>query len=340
VIHPDTISQTIAEALPELAVYFADGAVTEISINPGGALYVENAGVKCLIEGVKIEEDRLVTALKAVATVHNQDAIGGTKTAIVNGTYGGMRVAGALSPVGIDGSFLTIRKHLAPEKRPTLKQLIEWEALTQKQADLILHAFTVADPASNILIVGATGSGKTTYANALLKQIPKHQRVVTIEEVEELSSMLPNLIRVLTSNTAEIAARDLIKGALRWFPDRIIVGESRGEETFDIIRAFNSGHPGSLTTVHASSARLGLDVVEMLYQMSLPENASITTDVVRKYIAGAIQMVIYVNRTYVPMPNGTQKSVRRVKEIFILKRELENGEYCLEDWSTGELRVD
>jgi pilus assembly protein CpaF len=330
-ISPDIVVKTIESALPQLRPFFNNPSITEISVNPGGRVFVEDAGVMLEHPDISITEHDLVSAMKAIASLQNREVVSGKKSSILNASYDGMRIAGALKPVSPDGSFLSIRKHLAPDKRPTLQQLIAWGALTQECADFILHRFTKKLPPDNILLVGATGSGKTTYANAFLKAIPRHERVVTIEEVEELETLLDNVIRLITSPEADITARDLVRASLRYRPDRIIIGESRGEETYDLIRAFNSGHPGSLTTVHASSARLGLDVLEMLYQMSLPPNASISTDVVRKYIAGAVNMVIYVDRTYETQPDGSQKSIRKVKEVVLVKG-VENGNYILVDW--------
>lgn len=332
-LDPKTVIQVIENALPFLGPYFADDAVTEIMINPGGDVFIEKSGIMSLAKDVEVEEFDLVIALKACAALNDAQAIVGTKSAIVNGAYGGMRVAGglALSP---DGSHLNIRKHLSPEKRPTLEQLIEWGALTNEQSNSILHHYIEVDEPLNILIVGATGSGKTTYANALLKKIPKHQRVVTIEDVEELSTGLPNLLRVISKPDKDpeksILASDLVKGALRWSPTRIIVGETRGNETFDAIRAFNSGHFGSLLTAHASSARDGLGAIEMLYQMSLPGNSSISTEVVRTYISKAINMVIYVDRRYSLLEDGSQKSIRKIREIVLVKG-VKDGEYVLEN---------
>ena len=331
-LDPKTVINVIEGRLPFLGAYFADDAVTEIMINPGGAVYIERSGILNQAKDLLVNEGDLVIALKACASLNGAEAIAGTKSAIVNGAYGGMRVAGglALSP---DGSHLNIRKHLSPEKRPTLEQLIEWGALTQAQSDFVLHHYVTVDEPLNILIVGATGSGKTTYANALLKKIPRHQRIVTIEDVEELSTGLPNLLRVISKPDKDpdksILASDLVKGALRWSPTRIIVGETRGNETFDAIRAFNSGHFGSLLTAHASSARDGLGAIEMLYQMSLPGNSSISTEVVRTYISKAINMVIYVDRRYVLLEDGSQKSIRKVREILLVKG-VKNGEYDLE----------
>lgn len=337
-ISQEQISNTILNNLPELTEFFNDRLVTEISVNPGGAVFVEKEGV-ITQTALVINEKIIQIVLSAVAAARNKDVIEGQESSIVNGTFNSMRFAGALKPVSPDGSFFTVRKHLPPELRPSLDQLIEWEALTHEDAQFITENFINKNPASNLIIVGATGSGKTTYANAFLKKIPHHQRVVTIEEVEELQCQVPNLLRLLVNEQAKITARTLVQATLRFRPDRVIIGESRGDETFDVIRLFNTGHAGSLTTIHASSAKLGLDVIEMMYQMSLPDNAQIPTDVVRQYIAGAVQLILYVDRSYQLLSDGTQKSIRTVKEIVKVEG-VKNGNYVLEYFKGGPKNED
>lgn len=125
-------------------------------------------------------------------------------------------------------------------------------------------------------------------------------------------------------------ARDLVKNALRWSPNRLIIGESRGDETLDLLRAFNSGHPGSLTTIHANGALQGLSVMELMFQMSLPKDANIPTEVSRKYIAGGIQIIVFLQCHYIPNADGGVKKERKVQQIVRLKEELVNHEYQFE----------
>lgn len=327
-ISHEHIASTILKNLSHLQPFFDDPKVTEISVNPGGRVFVETAGLIVPTDLI-IDDDSIHVALTAIATSKNKDIDENKISSIVNGTFQGMRFAGAIRPVSPDGSFFTIRKHLPPHLRPNLEQLIEWGSISQSDSNFILDQFIKKSPASNLVIVGATGSGKTTYANAFLKMIPTHQRVITIEEVEELECQVPNLVRLIVNEQTGVTARELVKASLRLRPDRVIIGESRGDETFDVIRLFNTGHPGSLTTIHASSAELGLDAIEMMYQMSLPANAVIPTEVVRKYIAGAVNLIVYVDRSYEALPDGTQKSIRTVKEIVSVKG-VKNGNYELE----------
>lgn len=336
VIKEQFIIRLVQEALPELADFFNDIDVTEISICNGGRVFVQKDGVSTEVEGHIIPEMNIVVALKAI-----QGQTGSTATTggdgsskpkeasyLVNATFQSMRISGALFPVSPDGSLISIRKHLDPSRRPTLEQLVEWGALSKVQADYVVREFTKTENPVNILIVGGTNTGKTTYANALLKALPDHVSLLTIEDNPELSTNLPNLKRLI-SNGEMLPASELVKIALRLSPDRIVLGETRGNETFDLIRAFNSGHPGSVTTVHANSAREGLQAIEMLYQMSLPKDASIATEISRAYIASAFQLVIFIKRIYVATSDGRQKMERKVREIVLIKG-VSHGEYVLE----------
>ena len=324
------IIDTTLASLPELHPYFQDEDETEIMVNPGGAVFVQKKGITTLQQGVNVPEYKIDTAIKNIAAHNNEGAESNDISAIVSASFLGMRVSGALRPVAPDGSFLVIRKHLDPSRRPSIEQLIEWNSLTRQQADYLISAFTHPIEPANILVVGGTDSGKTTFANALLQKIPRHERVITIEDAAELHITNPNSMRVVTSVNAKISARDLVKNALRWSPNRLIIGESRGDETLDLLRAFNSGHPGSLTTIHANGALQGLSVMELMFQMSLPADANIPTEVSRKYIAGAIQIIVFLQCHYIPNADGGVKKERKVQQIVRLKEELVNHEYQFE----------
>jgi pilus assembly protein CpaF len=181
----------------------------------------------------------------------------------------------------------------------------------------------------NCIVAGATGSGKTTLLNALLSRIPHHERLVTIEDSREIQLSVPNVVNLLSNPNSDIHARDLVQLAMRLRPDRLILGETRGQETYDLIRAFNSGHPGSVSTIHADSAEQALDALEMLYQMSLPPNASMPPELVKKYIAKSVHVVVFAGRRIVPKGN-VQTVVRRIEQICLVKG-VTNGEYVFED---------
>ena len=140
---------------------------------------------------------------------------------------------------------------------------------------------------------------------------------------------MPNKNCLTTDGDKGLTARELVKLAMRQRPDRLILGETRGDESFDLVRAMNSGHDGTVSTIHASSAAMGLEALEMLYQMSLPTGASISTEIAQKYIASGVKALIFAARRYHTLPDGGQKSIRRVEEICLVKGVL-NENYVLE----------
>lgn len=322
----EKIEQILAEQLAPVAHFLARKDVTELMINPGGHVYVEAKGT-ITYEGKLLTDVAIEMALSAVAKYVGQDAISGTKSALVSASIDDMRIAGAKAPTSPDGSFLTIRKHQVSDDRPTLESLIEMKALTAEQAEKLIDL--VIRQKKNCIVAGATGSGKTTLLNALLSKIPKSERLITIEDSREMHLSTPHVIPMLANPSNGLHARDLVQLAMRLRPDRLILGETRGHETYDLIRAFNSGHPGSVSTVHSDSAAQALDALEMLYQMSLPANASMPPDLVRRYLASSVHVVVFAGRRNVP--NGDEITVvRRIEQICLVKG-VKNGEYVLED---------
>lgn len=326
-IKRERIVELLNRQLAPIAPWLTDESVSEVMINPGGHVYVEAAGRKTY-EGQKLNDVSIDLAITALAKLVNRDAIANSASAIVDATIDDLRIAGALAPICPSGSFLTIRKHLDKSKRPTLENLVnDYQALTQVQADRLVEL--VIKQRKNCIIAGPTGSGKTTVTNALLSRIPAHERIVTIEDANELQVDVPNKVTLITNPTDNLTARMMVKLAMRSYPDRLILGETRGDETYDLIRAFNSGHDGSISTVHASSPEAALEALEMLYQMSLPSGASIPTEMVRRYIARSVNVVVYAGRSH-QLINGEQKTVRRIEGIFTVKG-VKNGQYELEE---------
>ena len=322
----ETIHALLAEQLRPVKSYLERKDVTELMINPGGHVYVEANGI-ITYEGQLLTPSAIDMALTAVAKYVGQDALAGSKSALVGASIEDMRIAGAKAPTCPDGSFLTVRKHQDKGDRPTLERLIEMGALTEEQAEKLVSL--VVHQRLNCIVAGATGSGKTTLLNALLSRIPTSERIITIEDSREMQLAIPNVINLLSNPSNNIHARDLVQLAMRLRPDRLILGETRGHETYDLIRAFNSGHPGSVSTIHADSAEQALDALEMLYQMSLPPNASMPPELVRRYIAKSVHVVVFAGRRNVPKGDVTHV-VRRIEQICLVKG-VENGEYVFED---------
>lgn len=325
-LNPDVALDLLARQLTPVRQWLDDPSVTELMINPGGFVFVEANGV-ITPKGQLLKQESIDMALTSIAKLVGKDAIANTPSAIVNASIDDMRIAGAKMPVSPDGSFMTIRKHKDKSQRPTLDDLInKYKALTQRQADLLIK-YVIKDY-KNCIIAGGTGSGKTTLLNALLSQIGEHERIVTIEDSREIQIAVPNAIHKLSNPDSGISARDLVKLSMRMRPDRLILGETRGDETYDLIRAFNSGHPGSVSTVHADSAFQALSALEMLFQMSLPANASMPPDLVKRYIAESVHLIVFAARRIVPV-DGVQHVVRRIEQISLITG-VQNEKYLLE----------
>lgn len=325
-VSPELIQETIAQSLASIRSVMDDPEVTEIMVNATGQVWVEARG-EIRNAGVVLPEHDREIALRAVAATVGQDLTAGTDKAVVSMSLGGMRFAGALKGVDPLGTALSVRKHLDPSRRPTLEQLVAGGMLTEKQAqtllDLIIHQEL------NAIFVGKTSSGKTTLLNAVLGKLPGHVRVGLIEDAKELALLVPNKDCFLTNAEQGLTARLLVQLAMRMRYDRLVIGESRGAETYDLIRAFSSGHNGSISTIHGSSARRGLQALEMLYQMSIPQGGAVPIEAARSYIAEAIHLLVYAERRYEPNDDGSFRSVRQVKEIALVKG-VKNGEYEIE----------
>jgi pilus assembly protein CpaF len=325
-INPQILLSTLHRQLHPISQWLEDRSVTELMVNPGGHVYVESSGV-ISYKGQLLSENAIFMALTTIAKIMKRDAIADSSDSIINASLEDLRFAGGLMPVSSEGSFFTIRKHKHKDDRPTLHDLIHnMKALTQEQADLIIDL--VITQKKNCMIAGSTGSGKTTITNALLSQIPHEERIVTIEDSRELQLDVPNWVPLITNERNNITSRTLVQLAMRLYPGRLILGETRGQETYDLIRAFNSGHDGSISTIHASSAESSLEALEMLYQMNLPAGASMPAEVARQYIAKCVNVVVFCGRRN-QMVDGVLKVVRRVEQICLIKG-VKDGMYQIE----------
>lgn len=269
-----------------------DKSITEVMINSSHEIFIERNG-EVLEVDVKFEsqqklEDIIQTIVGKVNRVVNESS------PIVDARLqDGSRVNVVLPPIALKGPTMTIRKF--PEKPIMMEDLIAWGALTEEVAGF-LKKLVVAK--YNIFIGGGTGSGKTTFLNALSNYIPADERVITIEDSAELQIKgVPNLVSLETRNAntegkGEISIRDLIKSSLRMRPNRVVVGEVRGSEALDMLQAMNTGHDGSLSTGHANST---VDMLSRLETMVL-SGAILPVEVVRKQISSAIDIMVHLTR--------------------------------------------
>jgi pilus assembly protein CpaF len=214
----------------------------------------------------------------------------------------GSRVNAIIPPLAIDGPILSIRRFAADPYE--MDDLINFKTLTPEIGEILKG---IVKARLNVLISGGTGSGKTTLLNVLSRFIPADERIITIEDSSELQLKQEHVIRLETrppniEGKGEITQRDLVRNSLRMRPDRIIVGEVRGQEAFDMLQAMNTGHDGSLTTIHANSPRDALMRLESMVAMASFE---IPLDFIRKYVSSAIDVLIHLQR----LTDGTRKMI-------------------------------
>jgi len=292
--------------LGPLEPLIADETVTDIMVNGPKQVYVERRG-KLELTDVQFRDDQhlMNVATKIVTRVGRR--IDEARPLVDARLPDGSRVNIIIPPLALDGASISIRKF--SKKSITLDTMAAGGSISPAMATILKIA---ARCRLNILISGGTGSGKTTLLNALSRMIDGVERTVTIEDAAELQLQQPHVVRLETrtanlEGTGEINMRDLLKNALRMRPDRIIIGECRGEEALDMLQAMNTGHDGSMSTVHANSPREALTRLENMIGMAginLPSRA------VRTQIASAIHMICQVNR----MRDG-QRRVTHLMEV-------------------------
>lgn len=253
----------------------------------------------------------------------------------------GSRVNAIIPPLALDGPSLSIRKF--KQDAGDLDSLLRWNSLSKEMAETISVAVKAR---LNIVISGGTGAGKTTLLNSLSAQIPNDERIITIEDSAELALQQEHIVRLETrpaniEGTGQIGARDLVINALRMRPDRIIVGECRGAEALDMLQAMNTGHDGSLTTLHANSPR---DALSRLETMSMYSGIELPEKNIKSQIASAVDMVIQVSRlqdgsrkiTAVSEITGMEGNVISMQDIFVFEQTaFENSKVVGQHISTG-----
>ena len=276
-----------------LDTILTDDTITEVMINGPDHIFIEQKGHLFRLDKHFESERRLEDIIQRIVGLAGRE-VNQANPICDTRLSDGSRVNVVLPPIALCGPTLTIRKF---SKTPmTIEKLIEYESLTQDIADKLE---LLVKAKYNIFISGGTGSGKTTFLNALSNYIPKDERVITIEDSEELQiAGIDNLVSLETRNAnvagaGEITIRDLIKSSLRMRPERIIVGEVRGGEALDMLQAMNTGHDGSLSTGHANSTE---DMLSRLETMVLQGAAGLPLDAIRQQIASAVDIIIHLSR--------------------------------------------
>lgn len=292
-----------------------DPKITEIMVNGSDSVFLESGGKMLQWERQFESRDQLEDLIQQIVSRVNRSVNAASPIADAR-LEDGSRVHVVLPPVALDGPVLTIRKFPEPM---TMERLIKLGSLT-KEAAVFLRKLVVSG--YNIFISGGTGSGKTTFLNALSEFIPQDERLITIEDSAELQiSHVPNLVRLETrtanhEGSTEITIRDLIRASLRMRPDRILVGEVRGGEALEMLQSMNTGHAGSISTGHGNSTRDMLLRIETMVLMG----ADLPLTAIRSQIASAIDIFIHLGRL--------RDRSRRVLEIAEVTG-IENGEVTL-----------
>ena len=290
-----------------------DDSIADILIVGPHTVFIERGGqIETTEVRFKDEEHLMRIINKIVASVGRR--VDESSPLVDARLQDGSRVNVAVRPVAVDGPQVSIRKF---SKRPySLDKLVGVNALSGPMAALLAAA---VEAKVSIVVSGGTGSGKTTMLNALSSYIPRNERLVTIEDAAELQLQQPHVVRLETrpptvDGRHEILQRDLLKNALRMRPDRIIVGEVRGSEAFDMLQAMNTGHEGSMSTVHANTARDALSRMEQMVGMAdLPMSQS----AIRNQIASAVHVIVQLSR----LRDGTRR-VMAISEITGLEGEV------------------
>lgn len=299
--------ETLKQLLGPIQQFLEDDSVNEIMINGPTEVWVEKRGEQ-IRTGLTVDNTSLRAAIQTLGRLENKDVSPGGEHSLVDTRLTGLRVAAGLSPCAVEGNFLCIRKHRtkvlplsaygSEEHIGPLRQLIR--------------------DRKNILISGGTSSGKTTLINAMIGEFDPDDRLVILEDTVELVIQNPNRLRLCTNEQQKVTMRSLVKITLRARPDRIVLGEIRGPEAFDLMQAMNTGHDGCLASIHANSAKAALSRLETLV---LTANTGWPMEAIRNEIGNTIHGLVHMERG----PGGK----RRITEIIRVNG-YEPGGYLLD----------
>lgn len=298
---PNNIIQLLQNSLSPIAGYMNDPQVQEIMINAPDNVWIEQDGRVFKTE-IRISEVEIRSAITLLAKMSGKDAKEGTRDSIIDARMEGFRIAAALAPVSVYGHSICIRKHGI--KKLSLEDYLNAGGIDQATYDFLLQ---IVLKRKTVIIAGGTSSGKTTFLNAMINKIPSHEVIRTIEDTHELSISSPNWVAFEANPRAGITIRDLVKLCLRYRPDRIILGEVRGGEAFDLMQAVNTGHDGSFATLHANSAKAALARLETL---TMTADIGWPLEAIRTEIGASFDYVVFLSR----MAEG-DRFVRGIKEI-------------------------
>ncbi|HEX5837616.1 MAG TPA: CpaF family protein [Anaerolineales bacterium] len=290
-----------------------DPAISEILINGPHQIFVEKEGKLILTDAKYDSELQLRLAINHIINPFGR-YVNYKHPTVDAHLKDGSRVNAVIPPVAQQGTCVSIRRFL--KDKLAVQDLIDKGSITQAMADFVA---VCVQARLNIVVAGNTSSGKTTFLNILARAIPDHERIVTIEDSVELQMMQTHKVSLEArpadyNGDGQVTIRDLVKNSLRMRPDRIIVGEIRGGEALDMLQAMNTGHDGSMTTVHSNSPR---DTLSRLETMTLMAGFELPVVAIRKQISAAIDLIIYLTR----FPDGTRK-VTHISEVAGMESEV------------------
>ena len=283
--------ETILPFLRPIEHLIMDDTISEIMVNGADRVFIERSGVLQEVSDLKLSEKSLMVAVKNIARRLGDD-ISEQKPILDSRLPDGSRVAAVIPPCSVHGVTLTIRKF--NNRHFTMEDLVRAESL---DAGLAAKLEKYVKERMNILISGGTGTGKTTFLNALGKVLPDDDRILLIEDTSEIQLHKPNLVRFearqAQSSLPAVTIRDLLKASLRHRPDRIILGEIRGGEAFDLLQLLNTGHSGTLSTVHASSAQ---QAISRFTSCVLQSGVELPYRAIKANIGDSLNVIIQLER--------------------------------------------
>jgi len=283
--------ETILPFLKPIEHLILDDSISEVMVNGADCVFIERQGLLQQVTGISLGERALMVAVKNIARRLGDD-ISEAKPILDSRLPDGSRVAAVIPPCSLRGVTLTIRKF--SRRHFEMQDLIAAGTLDQPLANR-LEDYVLSR--KNILISGGTGSGKTTFLNALGRFIPEDERILLIEDTAEIRMVHTNLVRFearqAQNGLSAVAIRDLLKASLRHRPDRIILGEIRGGEAFDLLQLLNTGHSGTLSTIHASSAKQGL---ARFTSCVLQSGIELPYRAIKTNIGDSVNVVIHIER--------------------------------------------
>lgn len=278
-----------------------DPLVQEVMINGPNNVWVEKAGQRIVKTDVEISEVEIRSAIQLLASLENKEAKERGKESIIDSRLDGFRFAAAMKPTSMQGPSISIRKH-----NPVHLSLDDYVANGAIPEDMAGVLRKMVQERKNVVVAGGTSSGKTTFVNALIGEVDPGDRVLTIEDTQELKVKVPNWVPLISNEQEGVTTRDLVRLSLRFRPDRIIVGEVRGGEAFDLLDAANTGHDGCLATLHANNCAGALNRFESLV---LRAGINWPHEAIKAQIADTFDFVVFMARV---------KSGRKLAEIMAI----------------------